>query len=199
MTRRGYAAVAVVCTVLGIANLGRGTYIHLKARLAQHLMHEAWERTAAGERRVPPWPWADTWPIARLRAPAQRVDLLVLAGDSGRSLAFGPGHASESAPPGRPGVSVISAHRDTHFRFLERVRVGDPLVLELPDGTVRDYRIAGTRVVDSRDTWIVNDPDADELLLVTCYPFDTPVPRGPLRFVVRAEPLAAPALLAASA
>ncbi len=41
---------------------------------------------------VKPWPWADTHPVARLIAPAQDADVLVLAGASGRTLAFGPGH-----------------------------------------------------------------------------------------------------------
>jgi hypothetical protein len=37
-----------------------------------------------------PWPWAYTWPIARLMLPFKEIELIVLNGAYGRSLAFGP-------------------------------------------------------------------------------------------------------------
>ena len=40
--------------------------IYLKAWLAQRLLHRAWAATQAEGGPVKPWPWADTWPIARL-------------------------------------------------------------------------------------------------------------------------------------
>src|SRR5207248_2826247 len=76
----------------GAALFGHGAYIYAKAGLAQVLLRRAWERTLAGERDVKPWPWADTWPVARLTIPKAGTDSIVLAGASGRTLAFGPGH-----------------------------------------------------------------------------------------------------------
>jgi hypothetical protein len=64
--------------------------------------------TLSGGETVKPWPWADTWPIARLSAPRHGVDLFVLAGATGRTLAFGPGHVDGTARPGRPGCSHVS-------------------------------------------------------------------------------------------
>jgi sortase A len=74
----------------GAIHLGQGGYIYLKAQLAQLLIERAWQRALAGEAAPKPWPWADTWPVARLEAPAQGVSLFVLAGSSGRTLAFAP-------------------------------------------------------------------------------------------------------------
>lgn len=163
--------------------------IRAKAWLAPILLERAWQRTLDMDGRPQkPWPWADTWPVARLRADNQGVDLLILSGDSGNSLAFGPGHAAASAEPGTRGRAVIAGHRDTHFAFLRELRQGDPLQLELPYGGTRDYRVQGTRIVDANNTQLQIDEDAESLLLVTCYPFDTVLSNGPLRYTVSALP-----------
>ncbi len=186
--RRLHRVHWVVAGLVAIAlwQFGQAGYIHAKARLAQYLVRAAWERTLAGEREVKPWPWADTGPVARLIAPRQGAEVFVLAGATGRTLAFGPGHVFGTAAPGAPGNSVISAHRDTHFAFLKHLRAGDELIVETPDGVRRHYTVDGARVVDRRDLRALA-PDAEpRLTLITCYPFDAIVPRGPLRYVVRA-------------
>ena len=61
-----------------------------------------------------------------------------LAGVSGRTLAFGPGHVDGTPLPGDPGNSVLSGHRDTHFAFLRELRSGDILLVS----TGRDARRA---------------------------------------------------------
>ena len=134
-----------------------------------------------------PWPWADTWPVARLRMQHPSVDLIVLAGASGRTLAFGPGHVTSSALPGQEGTMVLTGHRDTHFRFLRDVHPNDQLDLTASDGTTLHYRIIEQRVMDSRRESISTGQGPQELVLVTCFPFDTIQAGGPLRYVVRAE------------
>ena len=104
---------------IGFWELGHGAWIHAKAWLAQLLLQRAWERTLRGEAAAKPWPWADTWPVARLRVPAHGVDLIVLSGVSGRTLAFGPGHAPalvlmtcypfDALAPGGPLRYVVTA------------------------------------------------------------------------------------------
>ena len=106
--KAGSWAVAALLA-LGFWQLGQGAYIPAKAWLAQELMQRAWLRVTAGEDRAAPWPWADTWPVARLKALGGDIDLVVLAGGSGRTLAFGPGHLSASAMPGQVGNAVIGA------------------------------------------------------------------------------------------
>lgn len=160
-------------------------YLHAKAWLAQVLLREAWAESQSSGAAHKPWPWADTHPVARLAVPAHGVEQIVLAGDAGRTLAFGPGWAESSALPGTRGTPVISGHRDTHFAFLEDLAVGDAIELDGARGRAM-YRVVDTQVVDSRDHRIA--PGAhDGLLLVTCWPFDAVAPGGPLRYVVRAE------------
>jgi sortase A len=187
MNRRALGVAIIILAGVGMWQLGHGVWIHVKAHVAQHLLQRAWARTLAGERDVKPWPWADTWPVARLEAPAHGVDLIVLAGVSGRTLAFGPGHAAGSATPGAAGTAIVSGHRDTHFAFLARVRPGDTLIMEVPGRTPVEFRVSETRVVDARTAVVLSDDAVGALVLLTCYPFDAITAGGPLRYVVTAE------------
>jgi len=172
----------------GLVLLGKGLYLPAKAQVAQWLLESAWNRTAEGV-VVRPWQWADTWPVARLRQPRLGIDQIVLAGASGRVLAFGPGHVQASALPGSEGNVVFSGHRDTHFRWLERLHKGDTLELQVPDGRVLKYAVRRMAVHDQRDTYLLDPMGQRGLRLLTCYPFDAMVAGGEQRYVVEALPL----------
>ena len=178
--------IALLC--IGFWNFGQGAYIYAKAYLAQGLLERAWQRTLSGEMEVKPWPWADTYPVARLRVPSRNIDQIVLAGATGRTLAFGPGHLLASTLPGEGGVTVLSAHRDTHFGFLQNVRKGEELVVQLADGQEHYFSVSDMRVTDVRETGLTLPPHAEGLVLITCYPFNVIAPTGPLRYVVSAAP-----------
>lgn len=152
-------------------------------------MQRAWVRAGHDVDRPVPWPWADTWPVARLTAKSREVDLIVLEGGSGRTLAFGPGHLSASAMPGETGNSVIAGHRDTHFQFLSDVGAGELLHVESAKGQRYVYKVVSAEIVDSRKAGLVLDTDRAMLTLVTCYPFEAREAGGPLRYVVTAKML----------
>ncbi|WP_460454929.1 class GN sortase [Arenimonas aestuarii] len=189
---RGSAAPArrwLARTLLLAAGLlaAQAAWLPAKAALAQVLLATSWQQSLADGKAHRPWPWADTHAVARLSSPRLGVSQVVLAGDSGRSLAFGPGWAESSAAPGAAGTVVISGHRDTHFRWLKDLRDGDVVQLESRDGP-RRYQVAGTRVADARSERIAAS-GRDQLLLVTCWPFEATAPRGPLRYLVTLRPL----------
>ncbi len=184
---RSWVVACLLC--LGFWQLGQGAYIPAKAWMAQELMQRAWQRGASGVEQPVPWPWADTWPVARLTAKSGDVELIVLAGGSGRTLAFGPGHLSASSLPGEMGNTVIAGHRDTHFSFLRDIEIGESLVLETVSGSKHLYTVIGIDVVDSRRGSLLLDTDEPFLSLVTCYPFEALDPGGPLRYVVTAKML----------
>jgi len=115
------------------------------------------------------------------------MDLIVLAAASGRTLAFGPAVVNDRIEKDLGSTMVISGHRDTHFKFLQRLSNGDELLIERPGQIRRTYRVVDTQVIDSRTTGIIDDANRDRLVLVTCYPFDAIMPGGPLRYVVTAE------------
>ncbi len=178
---------AAVLTAAGLWLVVDGLWIPAKAALAQHLIGQAWDRAQAGGTDARPWPWADTRPFARLTVLRLDIEQTVLAGASGRVLAFGPGHHSGTASPGEIGNMVISGHRDTHFRFLATLEPGDRIAVEGTDGRRRDYAVSRTEVVDHRQARLSLAADRARLTLVTCYPFDAVIPGGPLRYLVVAE------------
>ena len=181
--RRGARLLLIAAAAL---LLGQAGYLQAKALLAQVLLENAWQRSDAGRTATRPWPWADTRPVARLQVAALDVDLIVLAGDSGRTLAFGPAWNEASALPGHTGASIVSGHRDTHFAFLRELQIGERIEIEHAGEHLR-YRVSGTRVVDARQTRLATAGDGERLLLVTCWPFDAWVAGGPLRYVVEAQ------------
>ncbi|MDX1575149.1 MAG: class GN sortase [Kiloniellales bacterium] len=184
-------AAAFLLLGFGGWQLGAAGYIHAKAWLSQVLLGEAWADTLAKAEDGPtlnmPWPWADTGPVARLKVPALGVDQIVLAGASGRTLAFGPGHLDETAVPGAAGHSVISGHRDTHFAFLRDLVPDTKLEVQRADGAWQSYRVRASQVIDSRTARLSLAAERPALTLVTCWPFDTAEPGGPLRYAVFAE------------
>ncbi len=175
----------LLCAV-GVVLCSSGGRIYLKAALAQVLLRGAWLEVRAGRTEARPWPWADTWPVARLRSPAHDVDLIVLAGATGSTTAFAPGHITGTSEPGQVGNVGIAAHRDTHFAFLEQLSAGERLWLELPDGRKRQFAVARLSVVHESDTSSLGG-SGDLLTLVTCFPFRAPLPGGPLRYIVQAN------------
>jgi sortase A len=169
----------------GALLLGQGLYIHAKAMLAQVLLQRAFAESMATGRVVKPWPWADTWPEARITVKRIGVSAIVLAGSSGQALAFGPGHVERTADAGERGVAVYAAHRDTHFRFLKDVAVGDEIEITRRDGETFRYRADGASIVRFDQSGIDPFTTGRELALTTCWPFDA-IAHGPMRYVLHA-------------
>ncbi|NND35574.1 MAG: sortase, partial [Gammaproteobacteria bacterium] len=122
---------------------GQAATVQAKAWLAPILIARAWTDSQVHDVDVKPWPWADTWPVAKLTVPALGIERYVLAGANGAALPFGPGHLSGTSLPGQPGTIVIAGHRDTHFDFAEHLQRGTRIVLESRDRRRSFYRVIG--------------------------------------------------------
>ena len=184
ITLKGLLIVLPLC---GMWQIGSASYIHAKAILAQVLLETAWDKTVHGQQEVKPWPWADTWPISRLDVPGLGIDRIVLAGASGSSLAFGPGHLFGSSLPGQQGNTVIAGHRDTHFRFLKDIQRGEFIQLQSLTGKTIQYEVSETIIVDEKEAEYLANTSENILTLITCYPFDAIRPGGALRYLVIAK------------
>jgi sortase A len=177
--------LALSLILAGLVISGRGIYIHAKALLAQILLERAFTESIARGHPVKPWPWADTWPVARIAIDRIGAGTIVLAGSSGQALAFGPGHVELTPDAGERGVAIYSAHRDTHFRFLKDIAIGDAITVTRIDGSTFRYRADAMSVVRYDDSGIDPRNGGYELVLTTCWPFDA-LTQGPLRYVVHA-------------
>ena len=128
-------------------------------------------------------------PVARLQVPRIGLDEIVLEGIDDDALNGGPGHYPGSPLPGGAGNSIISAHRDRHFRNLGRVGVGDTIVTE--SGTATTRWVVTKRQVVGKDRPVLFPTRTATLTLTTCWPiryFGT----APDRLILTARPVAGP-------
>lgn len=88
---------------------------------------------------------------------------------------------------GEAGNLGIAGHRDSFFRPLKDIEVGDTLELETFDGT-EAYRVSSIEIVDPTALHVLGPSETRTVTLVTCYPFYY-VGNAPQRFIVKAEAL----------
>jgi len=184
--------IALLVLITGGCLTARALYLRAKAELAGILIRRAWEQSLQTGTPHRPWPWADTYPVARLQIPRLGYDEIVLDGATPRTLAFGPARLYSGANFGEPGNLVLAGHRTSWFRPLESIESGDSIQItwfkahtnRLHD---RSYRVSTIQVVDPQDVSLLAPTEDDALTLITCYPFGRG-PRSPQRFIVRAEP-----------
>lgn len=186
-----YLGVALL-SIAGLFFVAQGSYMQAKAYVAQFLIAQAWQQTLIDQQQHKPWSWADTYPVAKLTLmsmdplSAQKSSMYVLAGASGRNLAFAPAQVLSSAAINGTGNTVIAGHRDSHFSVLEHVQMGQLLSLQSHLGDEVVYQVMDLRVVDESDMSVMATSDKARLTLVTCYPFNRPIAGGPLRYIVSA-------------
>jgi len=185
-----YLAITIVALLgaTGLALIGSGLWVKAKAKLAQILLNQAFERTISSTpgAGIKPWYWADMKPFARLQVPRLNVSSIVLNNTSGEALAFGPGHMVNTPVPGENGTSVFAAHRDTHFSWLKNLQSGDRLNVERADGNKVSFKVTRSWIARYDESGVNADSSGKRLILSTCYPFDSDTP-GPLRYLVEAE------------
>lgn len=175
---------------IGFVVFAYGAYIPAKAEVAQYLIHKAWDEANSTGAHIKPWSWMDSYPVMRLISEQHKQDLIVLAGDTGNVLAFAPGFSHLSTYPGSTGTTLISAHRDTHFKFLQQVKTGDKFELDsIADKEKYSYQVSDIKIIDSNKQGIeMGDAGSEsDLKLVTCYPFNATTAGGSLRYVVTAN------------
>lgn len=124
--------------------------------------------------------------IGILEIPKLNGELPIVEGTSPDDLEKGVGHYKGSYFPNENGQIVLSGHRDTVFRQIGELEIGDSLILRVPYGEFK-YTIIDTKIVDADDTSIITlQNDYEELILTTCYPF-TYVGDAPERYIIYAE------------
>jgi len=185
--RLPFLAPAALVVALGLVLCGQGLWIPAKAALAQVLLERAFDRSLATGQPAKPWPWADTWPVARITFPRLHRNVIVLHGASGQALAFGPGHVAGTPDAGERGAAVYAAHRDTHFALLGQVKPGDEIQIDRIDGRHVRFRMVAAQVVRWDASGVDPHAPGRALALVTCWPLDAKT-HGPLRYLVWATP-----------
>lgn len=123
--------------------------------------------------------------IGSLTIPALNLELPVFQGTSHNELKNGVGHFLQSVLPGENDNSVLSGHRETVFRKLGDLVIGDLLIVETSAG-IFTYEVSGTRIVDKDDKTVIVPTESAVLTMTTCYPFNYVGP-APDRYIVSAN------------
>lgn len=191
---RALALGAAAAMIGGALLLGAALLQPLKSTLGLTLLEDAFDarRDAAAEEQADPanwrpWPWAEIAPIGRIAFPRLGESRIVLDSVSGEALAWGVGHAPESADLGAAGVTALAGHRDGALSFLGRLQEGDEIEVTGLDGPPILYRVSAIEVIDSRlEGFRLSHAGPDELAIATCWPIEALV-SGPERLLVTAR------------
>ena len=179
--------LSVLLIALGIASMGYVAYVLVSARNFQAVESAKIARARMAvqpTRTFAPRVVAEGEVIGELQLPRLEWSAIVVQGDSDDVLRRAAGHVPGTALPGQTGNVAIAGHRDTVFRALRDVRVGDTITLRTPDGN-EIYRVNSTEVVPPTDMDVLQSTGKNELTLITCFPFHY-IGHAPKRFIVRA-------------
>ena len=186
--KRSIILLLAIVLLLGGGYFGFQVFkIELKARVSQILLQYAWHKTIKTGEYQRPWKSFDGSPILRLMIPNYEVDQIVLKGTSGQSLAFSPAFHEESQLPGNGGTTVLSSHRDSHGIYIKKLKIGD--IIKLQDNHIQwhTYQIDNFSIIDVSKNSISLLNIEDNLLIITCYPFNAIRSETSLRYVVSAS------------
>jgi sortase A len=183
---RGLATIGVVCLIwTGTVSMSAVAYQARQRALLERPISSAEELEANRLRDADVRPTGLAGSIGRLEIPRIGLSAVVAEGDDENTLKVAVGHLPDTPLPWQEGNAALAGHRDTFFRPLRRIRVGDDIHLATPRGDYR-YRVTRHTVVDPEELWVLDASSGAALTLITCYPFDFVGP-APRRFVVHAE------------
>ena len=178
--QRFWQALTHILLFVGLTTAGYLGMTWVDASLERRAREEEW-LTPLPELEAP----ALGRTLGRLEVPRLGLATLVVQGDDEKSLLVGVGHLPDTVLPWQDGNSVLAGHRDTDFRPLKDIRVGD--VIRFQTATVTyDYVVRATSIVEPTDLTPLRATPGPTLTLITCYPF-TFVGAAPQRFIVYAD------------
>lgn len=123
--------------------------------------------------------------LAVLQIPRLGVEVPVFEGTDDLTLNHGVGRIAGTALPGEPGNVGLAGHRDSFFRPLKNIRVGDAIQVETP-GKTDSYVVERIDIVTPDDVEVLQPRSVPSLTLVTCYPFYY-IGSAPQRYIVTAS------------
>jgi sortase A len=126
-------------------------------------------------------------PMAVIKIDRLNIEGPIFDGTDKITLDRGIGLVDGTAMPGEAGNMALSAHRDSFFRPLKDVVIGDRIELLTQKG-MQAFEVSEITIVDSQDISVLDPTDTAVLTLITCYPFYY-VGYAPDRFIVRAIPV----------
>jgi sortase A len=110
--------------------------------------------------------------VGILNIPKLNKKLPIIEGTEEAELEKGVGHYSDTQLPGQKDRIFLAGHRDTVFKRMGEIEIGDTLSIQMESGTYQ-YKVFETIIVKESDLSVLQPTSPDEVLtLSTCYPFE---------------------------
>lgn len=123
--------------------------------------------------------------LGSLSIPVLKQKFAIIQGTEADELKKGVGHYIQSVMPGEDDNCVLSGHRDTVFKNIGKLKIGNQLIVETISGKFV-YEISSTKIVESDDKTVIVSTNHAVLTLTTCYPFNF-IGSAPKRYIVSAD------------
>ncbi|MEA3076039.1 MAG: sortase [Actinomycetota bacterium] len=171
--RRGLSVLSVVLLASAVGVLGYPVYTNVvhdrtQSRLDREIASPELKQAYQARKLT------DGDALTNIKIPSIGVDTVVVEGTSASALRAGAGHYPSTPLPCEAGNVGIAGHRTTYgkpFNQLDRLKMGDVIILKTPIGTCTYEVTAEPRVIFPNDTSVVrNDPSKQMLTLTTCHP-----------------------------
>jgi sortase A len=187
-----------ILLIIGFLCVGYFAYTWADQEIYQAYQNWALDQERTGQPPASiPLP-ADGSVIGRVVISRLNLSEVVRQGVDSDTLKEAVGHVPSTALPGQPGNFAIAAHRDTLFRGLKDIKIGDIVTFESQTGSFQ-YQVVATRIVKPTNVSVLR-PDGGGLIpeqttgttppklltMITCYPFYY-VGSAPDRFIVEAR------------
>ena len=179
--------LSAILAIAGLIFLFLAFKIEIKAKVAQYLLNNAWDKTIETGDEYEPWPGFDGYPILKLSIPKFKLKQIVLSNTSGQSLAFGPSFHPETYLPKENKIIAISSHRDGHGYYIRDLKINDFVILEDKEDNKFTYKVKNFKIINVEDKDLQFNKKNSQLLLITCYPFDAVISGTNLRYIVFSE------------
>ena len=176
--------LSAILAIAGLIFLFLAFKIEIKAKVAQYLLNNAWNKTIETGDEYEPWPGFDGYPILKVSIPKFKLQQIVLSNTSGQSLAFGPSFHPETYLPKENKITAISSHRDSHGYYIRDLKINDFVILEDKENNKFTYKVINFKIINVEDKDLQFNKMSNQLLLITCYPFDAIISGTKLRYIV---------------
>ncbi|RAL24514.1 class D sortase [Thermoflavimicrobium daqui] len=125
--------------------------------------------------------------IGELIVPRLHAKLPIVEGTNEYALSKGIGRfvGGGTVLPGETGHVVLSGHRDTLFRDIKKLQIGDKIFIQYHN-KLFTYQIRKSWITHAEDRSVIVPIARPVLSLTTCYPFSY-IGNAPDRYILRAE------------
>jgi sortase A len=131
--------------------------------------------------------YTEEQPLAVLKIARLNLEAPIYIGTDRITLDRGLGHVENTAQPGEIGNVALSGHRDSFFRVLKDIKVGDTIEMRTAKG-IENFQVSDISIVDALEVSVLDPTDSKVLTLITCHPFYYQG-YAPDRYIVRATPV----------